>query len=480
MGITFSDLGSKSRRKNKTEIEVSDIVKSTIEEVEKVKLPEKMFLDERVLKTSKRTFRIYTNPDQWAYTIYDAIYRSNLPLLELLYHYMLPNQMNYQEFQSLAIIQSQNGSYTVYVQKPGNQSSVLVKLPTNEIASYIVDKIIDSKCNMIPINLGLIFKGMSYGHQNSMIMLYESSTRTISAYLYDPHGSGPGMKYNDMAFHGLNELFKYIDMDERIEKVKFIDKRTVSCPIGMQSISDESGGVGYCVMYSLLWLFLIIRLQRDKSIVNETVTGEHISLIERETISQLKKKSPSSGLKSQGKYFRSFITKFAFEIINIFLRDISSPNISQLNTRDSKQVDPCHVDSPIDCYQCKTINSEDYYPIRCNSDCVSGNQCKRSGKYSVHGRTGWITETGMKITEMDMNKLKTLLEKYDETLLYCSQHAIIEHNIIKEKFISQLKKYIIEGLTELEEDGPVNYSDDDGDLMTDDEGPSRIKRQKKS
>ena len=152
------------------------------------------------------------------------------------------------------------------------------------------------------------------GHANMLLILKikNKSTDTIKFYLYEPHGfdiqDKSILKHVFIKNMFVSELLESIKQVYAIEKktviIEIVNKKGISCPIGIQSYVKDS--YGYCEMVSNLWLYMIIYLMKsDLSDSIKMYIFDNLNFVEKCLISN--------------EYIYNVLVNFTIQIINIYI-----------------------------------------------------------------------------------------------------------------------------------------------------------------
>jgi hypothetical protein len=119
------------------------------------------------------------------------------------------------------------------------------------------------------ISLALISKDEDGAHHQNVLFIYEDSIGKITFAVYEPGGQ---VELDTLP------LIEYIA--EKYAKTYNVETRVISheisCHYGMQSYYDQ---VGYCVMWSLLWLYIVFMLIQDERCTTEGAIDQAEHLI---------------------------------------------------------------------------------------------------------------------------------------------------------------------------------------------------------
>jgi len=168
--------------------------------------------------------------------------------------------------------------------------------------------------------------GGDSGHANMLLILKikNKSTETIKFYLYEPHGYQIKDKcilkhvfIKDMFFRELIESIKLVyAIENKTVIIEVINKKGISCPIGIQSHVKDT--YGYCEMVSNLWLYMIVYLMKsDLSDGVKMYIFDNLNFVEKCLISN--------------EYIYNILVNFTIKMINIYIVNkirTGAPNFS--------------------------------------------------------------------------------------------------------------------------------------------------------
>ena len=121
-------------------------------------------------------------------------------------------------------------------------------------------------------------------HENMLLILKikeNESTDIIKFYLYEPHGYDDKRQSQTIInFASINNIFisqliKHLEKQynknlSSTSKVKFqvVDKKSISCPVGIQSYVNDR--LGYCKLVSALWIYVIVKIMRTDFVLTDS------------------------------------------------------------------------------------------------------------------------------------------------------------------------------------------------------------------
>ena len=90
------------------------------------------------------------------------------------------------------------------------------------------------------------------GHSN-ILLTYKNNDFTISLIIFDPHGSNSDTSFVKLSNKFLKNLAKTSPFI-----FKMVDRNIISCPIGIQIMSNDS--IGLCQLFSYFWLYFVLEI----------------------------------------------------------------------------------------------------------------------------------------------------------------------------------------------------------------------------
>lgn len=106
------------------------------------------------------------------------------------------------------------------------------------------------------------YKNKLSGHRNALFITkkIQSGKTHIDMYLYEPHGSSY-TEYDVEPYDGMKKFLNILK--EKYEKitrhtVTIKDELNISCPIGLQIVSEDENG--FCIMFCYVWLYVVLNL----------------------------------------------------------------------------------------------------------------------------------------------------------------------------------------------------------------------------
>ena len=119
----------------------------------------------------------------------------------------------------------------------------------------MVRRLTDGNCGFNSIDLGFSFRnkdGKKSGHANLILMNLDTNTNTIYLSLYEPHGA----QVAEYISQHTNNLMNVIAAS--VPNIRIVPRTVISDPRGLQAQACDR--VGYCVVFSLLWLFTVLNV----------------------------------------------------------------------------------------------------------------------------------------------------------------------------------------------------------------------------
>lgn len=160
-----------------------------------------------------------------------------------------------------------------------------------KLSHEIEKRVRANRCYFTSIYFGIY--GYDWGHQNLILLIYDKKLNKIRVAVYDPHGSYVDKKIQDVSNKFVDAL---VQVNSSFMKINRTD---LSPKLGMQIYSCER--VGFCIMYSLLWLYCVISVTKT---FNNRITINQIKYIDEYLIWKIME---TDGMESTMLQFSTFI-----------------------------------------------------------------------------------------------------------------------------------------------------------------------------
>jgi hypothetical protein len=230
-------------------------------------------------------------------------------------------------------------------------------------------------------SLSVILSWDNNAHANILLAFKDKDSNKIFLVLYDPHGS----KLDSSIRKTSNALLKSIK--ECDSNFVVLSRKNISCPIGQQSYANDT--MGYCVMFSLFWLYCVLKISKKS---NYQIDINNIKYIEKSII---RNTSSSRGLTKKPSLWNT-ILNFSMFLSNEYIGLLSkNPDfyVSYINSflvhynyeyektlpylYDDESLTKEEIKSIERTSSGKTKRKVDYEKCKNDNDCLSGN-CKKN------------------------------------------------------------------------------------------------------
>jgi hypothetical protein len=247
------------------------------------------------------------------------------------------------------------------------------------------------------------------GHANSLIFYKNPDTKEISMSIYEPSGSS-SVVINNPVIAKIDMFLQYIVNAYNIlygnkgEKITLVNRREITCPEGIQVVMEEQSGIitGFCLMFSYLWLYLIMLVVRDSD--NNIKANNILTIIKSIDTAVLRSKvlltgsgnNPVENFKIKYTNLYTIMTNFSLYCVQSYLSEIGKignldifhafnilfrkklrkqvPNLSP----PSMLLQPCKYSTQCESNICQKNNNEEFG--RCvlteGRNCTDGSYCE--------------------------------------------------------------------------------------------------------
>lgn len=154
-----------------------------------------------------------------------------------------------------------------------------------------------NRCDVVSIHLTIHYREES--HLN--ILVLNKQYNQICGFLYDPHGSAPRFERDEGFFSSVDRFLVFFQGEylQTTHQHMYANgtRRSVSCPDGLQRVSEDP--IGFCIMINYLWLYVVFHLLRRKFPIDDVMIRAEqmiIDSITRKRTERLRKPPPNAQL----------------------------------------------------------------------------------------------------------------------------------------------------------------------------------------
>lgn len=203
------------------------------------------------------------------------------------------------------------------------------KIYTKEYKNFVnefISRVKNSDCALNSIAYGITgnFPKGNKSHATILLTYYDKSKDKIYISLYDPAGSDRDVDLKSISDQFISDLINVAPEGQFI----VMPDTLLSCPIGIQTFAGKITKKGFCVMFSLFWLYCVLKLDKMIGGRRGGIPFAYISNVEAAILATVK---------TQGK-MKNIISKFAVHVINEYIRATTMGGNAEFNQRLSYYV----------------------------------------------------------------------------------------------------------------------------------------------